>query len=77
MPGGSHFKRLAVPGNIPPQLQPWYTTKELYIGRWQPEYRWAYTPELIDIVREDYIALAPLYRHLRGICDDIQDQAAV
>ena len=49
----------------------------MYIGRWQPEYHWAYTPELIDIVRKDFIALAPLYRHLRGICDDIQDQADV
>ena len=77
MLGGSRFKRLAVPENIPPQLEPWYTTKELYIGRWQPEYHWAYTPELIDIVRKDFIALAPLYRHLRGICDDIQAQADV
>lgn len=71
--GGSNFKRMSVPENIPQLLVPWYTTKELYVPRFSPEYQWAYKPELVDIVRDDFIALAPLYRYFRGICDDMQD----
>ena len=72
--GGSSFKRLAVPENIPERLRPWYTTKELYVHRFAPEFRWVYKPELVDMVRADFLALAPLYRLLRGIYDDVQSQ---
>ena len=72
--GGSVFKRMSVPENIPERLRPWYVTKELDVSRFAPEYRWAYQPELIETVRSDFLALAPLFRHLRGIYDDVQDQ---
>lgn len=69
--GGSSFKRMKVPENIPSALAPWYTLKEMYIPKVDPEFRWAYTPEIIGIVREDFLALAPLYRYLRGYADEV------
>lgn len=69
--GGSSFKRMQVPEGVPAELVPWYTLREMYIPRVDPEYRWAYSPDIVGIVREDFLALAPLYRYLRGYADEI------
>ena len=66
VPGGSHFRRIEVPPVIPPRLQPWYTFKDFYIGKWQPDYRMAFTEQLSQEIRTDFECLAPLYQLLRG-----------
>lgn len=73
--GGSTFKRMAVPESVPDALRPLYLTKELFIHRAAPVFRWAYQPDLVTRVREDFITLAPIYRLLRGIVDDAQLQS--
>ena len=71
--GGSHFKRLDIPLNIPERLKPWYTSKDFYIGKYNPVYQWAFSERLIKEVRKDFLALAPLYRLLRGFCDELSE----
>lgn len=75
--GGSNFKRMSVPGNIPESLKPWYTLKEMYIPRIAPVYRQAYSAGIADTVRGDFLALAPLYQYLRGIYDDVQEEEKI
>ena len=69
---GPEFRRIAVPENIPPLLQTWYRSKELYISRADVKYEWAFDEKLPERVWRDYRAMAPLYRLLRGIYDDVQ-----
>ena len=71
-PGGSAFKRLAVPDNLPAQLRLWYMAKELFVPKVFADPAWAYDPKLVDMVRRDYEALVPVYKLLRGIVDDTQ-----
>lgn len=68
--GGSHFKRIDIPPEIPERLKPWYTSREFYIAKYRPVYQWAFSDRLIKEVRKDFLALAPLYRLLRGFCDE-------
>ncbi len=73
---GPEFRRIAVPENIPPLLQPWYRSKELYIARANVKYDWAFDEKLPERVWRDYRAMAPLYRLLRGIYDDVQAESS-
>jgi hypothetical protein len=43
----------------------------MYICRERPDYVSAFTPGLSDAVRNDFVALAPLYRLLRGYQDEL------
>ena len=67
--GGSAFKRLPVPDNIPPRLKPWYCAKEMYIGKLIQDESIAYRSELVQELRADFLAVSPLYKILRGIQD--------
>ena len=73
---GPEFRRMAVPENIPPLLQTWYRSKELYIARANVKYDWAFDEKLPERVWRDYRAMAPLYRLLRGIYDDVQAESS-
>ena len=70
---GNGFKRMEIPPEIPERLEPWYRTRELFIGKILPEddHRIAYTEELITKVRSDFETLAPLYRLLRGYLEEL------
>lgn len=70
--GGYGYKRLPVPENIPPALAQWYVKRELYISREAPLLKWAYEPGLAKRVARDFKALAPMYRMLRGVQEDVQ-----
>lgn len=70
--GGSSFKRMAVPPQLPERLKPWYLAKELFIPRVAPEMKWVYDEKLIGRVGRDFETMAPLYRLLRGLCDQAQ-----
>ena len=72
--GGSRYKRIAVPDGLPTELISWYTVKELYIGKNRPDYQSAFLPAVADEVRTDFLALAPLYRVLRGCADESSDK---
>ncbi|MBQ9252123.1 MAG: DUF2461 domain-containing protein [Clostridia bacterium] len=70
--GGNYFKRMAVPPQIPPRLARWYTAKDMYVGKVAPEYGWAFTDRLAREMKKDFLALAPLYQTLQGICDEME-----
>ena len=69
--GGSFYKRLEVPEQIPARLARWFTAREMYIGRYEPSRKWAFSDRVLKEVRRDFNALAPLYQLLRGIADDL------
>ncbi len=71
VPGGRSFKRMAVPPEIPDRLKMWYCMKDLYVGKWNPDYAWAFTERLAKEMRRDFKALAPLYQLLRGMQDEL------
>ena len=68
--GGTLHKRLAVPPEIPERLRDWYCVKEMYVSKIAPDFRTAFSERILRTVREDYKAMAPLYRLLRGYCDE-------
>ena len=69
--GGSVFKRMEIPAEIPERLKRWYISKEMYIGRYQPPWQWAFSDRIIREVRKDFRTIAPLYQLLRGYADDL------
>lgn len=69
---GSFYKRMEIPPEIPQRLKQWYSGREIYIHRYDPEWKWAFSERLIREVRKDFLTLAPMYRLLRGCIDDIQ-----
>lgn len=68
--GGTYYKRMDVPPQIPPRLERWYRAREMYIGKVAPEYGWAFTERLAAEMKRDFRAMAPMYRLLRGIMDE-------
>ncbi len=71
--GGESFKRIAVPEQIPLELKPWYTAKELYIHQSQTQLPWIYSPDIVRRVAEDYQAMIPLYKALRGLMEEVSN----
>jgi len=69
--GGSWFKRMPVPEQIPDRLKRWYLSRDMYIGKVDPAYEWAFSDRLKTEMEKDFLAMAPLYQTLRGICDEI------
>ena len=69
--GGTAFKRMDIPPEIPERLRRWYSCKEMYIGKDNPPFQWAFTEEVIREVRRDFQVLAPFYQLLRGCLDDL------
>ena len=72
IPGGSCFKRMDIPAEIPERLKRWYTSRELYIARYDPVYQWAFSDRILQEVRNDFRTLAPMYMVLRGCADEIK-----
>ena len=69
--GGSFFKRMEIPPEIPQKLKPWYTGREIYVNRFAPPPQWAYSEKILKEVRKDFQTLAPLYQLLRGFADSL------
>lgn len=69
--GGTLHRRLAVPDNIPNALVRWYLAKELYISKAEPDRKSAFSGAVAKTVAEDFKALQPLYRCLRGVMDEV------
>jgi len=66
---GTAHKRMEVPPEIPDRLKRWYTAKELYISKMNPERSLVFSDRIVKEVRKDFLCLAPLYRVLRGPAD--------
>ena len=64
------WKRMEVPPGIPLGLKGWYCSREVYVGRAHPDMNRIGTREILDIVRDDFKALAPLYHLLRGAYEE-------
>ena len=69
--GGSAFKRMDIPPEIPERLKRWYISKEMYIGRLNPPYHWAFSDKIMKEVRKDFSILSPFYMLLRGCLDEL------
>lgn len=68
--GGQSWKRMTVPPSVPQYLKPLYLARDVWFGRTDIPYEWAFDASLTDRVRADFVALKPLYRLLRGCVDD-------
>lgn len=71
---GTCYKRMEVPEQIPPRLRTWYVMREFYIPRTNPQQKWAFSDEIVRQVKHDFEAVAPIYRLLRGIQDEILEE---
>lgn len=67
--GGSSFKRINIPGNIPKRLVPWYCARDMYIGKLVHDPSIAFRDELVTAITRDFRAVSPLYRVFRGLLD--------
>ena len=67
---GSTWKRIAIPENVPECLHPWYAGREIYVGKQHPDMGQIGSAAILDTVRADFEALAPLYHLLRGAYDE-------
>lgn len=63
---GDKHRKMAPPPDLHPGLQPYYALKELYIMRQDPKREWIYSEELIKQLTNDYRAMSPFYRLMRG-----------
>ena len=72
--GGTTFKRIEYPPKLPEQLKYWYAARELYIGKVYPEMSWAFDASIVRRVQEDFQVMAPLYRLMRGLQEEIDEQ---
>ncbi len=65
-PGGSEQKKLELPEGLPGELETWYRRRELYVQKQNVHADWIYSPDIVSRVAEDFVALKPLYKLLRG-----------
>ena len=68
--GGSAFRRMEIPPEIPESLRRLYASREMYISRVDPPRRWAFSEKVLREVQKDFVLLAPFYRLLRGYADE-------
>ena len=64
------WKRMELPENVPESLRPWYTAREVYVGKAHPDMGLIGSRDILEAVRADYEALAPLYHLLRGVYEE-------
>ena len=69
--GGSAFRRMEIPPQIPEKMKRWYTARDLYVGKVMPDYKWAFTDRLAREMRKDFLTMAPLYQVFRGIYEEL------
>ena len=64
------WKRMEVPPGLPLGLKGWYCSKEVYVGKAHPDMGLIGSRAILEAVRKDFEALAPLYHLLRGAYDE-------
>lgn len=68
---GRLHKRMSVPEEVPTSLVNWYLARDVYVCKGKPDFGIAFSEDLADILRRDFLAMAPLYRLFRGLCDEL------
>lgn len=71
---GGEWKKMHVPPELPPALRPWYLKKQVYASRQGAELQWVFSPDIVDRVMKDFVALAPLYWMFRGCVEEAMNQ---
>jgi len=74
---GSTWKRMDIPENVPECLHAWYRGREIYVGKMHPDMGLIGTTAILDQVKADFKALAPLYHMLRGAYDEAADDQSI
>ena len=69
---GTTYKRMALPDGVPETMRPWYTLREMYIGKAHTKLEWALEGDIVQRVLRDYQEMAPLYKMLRGCYNEAQ-----
>ena len=72
---GRQWKRLEIPPSIPQWLRPWYLTREFALMQMYPDFEEVRHATLLSHVSTDFRAMGPIYRMLRGMQDDIIEEA--
>lgn len=67
---GRQWKKMAVPENIPPHLKGMYLSRSIYFEKAGTKLEWIYQKRIVNRVYKDFLALAPVYRMLRGCQDE-------
>lgn len=63
---GDQYKRMAIPEDLNPQVKDYYPLKDIHFVRQNADYDMVFTPQIFEELTKDFLALAPLYRLLRG-----------
>lgn len=74
---GESYKRLPVPDHLPQALHPWYIKKELYLVKTGIDPAWVFKPGFEKRLMDDYLALAPFYKLLRGLTEETEIDSKV
>lgn len=69
---GDTWKRLEVPPGVPDHLRYWYTAKRIGIEQTRPDWEAVTSRRILQLVREDYQTLSPIYKLLIGMSDESQ-----
>ena len=67
---GDRYVKMKPPAGMPAELAMLYPCKELYVKRIGTPLRECYKPEIVDLVSQDFLRLAPLYHLLRRAADE-------
>lgn len=70
---GQAFKRMDIPEQIPPSLRFLYSAREMYIEKTGAQLPWIYSPDIVNRAAADYQAMAPLYKALRGLMEEVSN----
>ncbi len=68
------FRRMKVPQNIPPALDRWYRAKSITLEQKVADFSLVGDRRIFVKVRDDYLALAPIYHMLRGMQDALLEE---
>ena len=63
---GRTWKKLQIPDNIPSHLKSMYAARSIYFEKGETKLSWIYQKGIVNRVFKDFMALAPVYRMLRG-----------
>lgn len=61
------YKRMAVPENIPPEIENWYRARGFYIARSIRDFDLIKSPALADVIRAGFEEMAPLYQYMMAL----------
>lgn len=67
--GGTQWKKLHPPPEVPEHLHDFYCMREIYFSRQHIDHGWIFDASITKRVADDFQAIAPVWRLLRGLSD--------